>query len=98
ADSGRSYRSHICSSLLDALYLKLDLIAAFEREDFTRLVGRCDLDAHTLKDLPHHANLLRVGLRESPGSRPKRVLEPDANMSPHRSRHCGNAHLRGPGT
>ena len=62
--------SHAPSALLE-----IHLVATLERQNFTRLVGRCDLKAQTLDDLAHVGDLLGIGLRQLAGPNPQGVLK-----------------------
>src|SRR4029079_5018245 len=63
---------------------EIHLVAALERQDFARLVGRGDFEAEALDDLAHLGDLLRVRLGQLAGADPERVLHADADVAAHR--------------
>src|SRR6185312_11377129 len=68
-------------------------IGPLQPEDLARVVGRRDLEAQALDDLPHLADLLGIRGRELAGPDPYRILEADAHVAAHRGRHGGDRHL-----
>src|SRR6185295_18415839 len=74
-----------------------DLVAALEREDLARLIGRGDLAAEPFENLAHIPDLLGVALGELAGPDPERILHADADVAAHRRSLRRDPHLRGAG-
>src|SRR6185437_11814193 len=74
-----SMRSMVSSRLSER-----DLAAAFQLQDFARLVRRRHTEAEPFEDLPHGAHLLGVAGGEPSGAGPQRILQPDAHVAAHR--------------
>src|SRR5689334_8819076 len=84
-------------SLAIRFRLKANLIAALQRQDFARIVGRGDLEPQTLDDPAHLSHLVGVRLGQSTPAEPEAVLEPNADVPAHRSRLRRNRHLAAAG-
>src|ERR1700686_1602947 len=72
------------------------LVAAFQIENFTGLIGGRDFKAETFDDLAGELHLFGVRCRHSAGRRPQRVFQPDADIAAHCGCHRRNRQLIAP--